>query len=126
MLVIGQSNLFSKARQQPDKVKLVLDKIKTDGLRPTIESVRNKLDQPLPLGYCNVGTVIEIGSGVTDIKVGDRVVSNGPHAEIVCVHRNLVCPIPDSVDDECCLHCCISYWFTGYELINPTLGKQLL
>ena len=92
MLVeFGQSNLISKARQQPDKVKSVFDKVKTDGLRPTIESVRNKLDQPLPLGYCNVGTVIEVGSGVTDINAGDRVVSNGPHAEIVCVPRNLVC-----------------------------------
>ncbi|MDZ4345048.1 MAG: hypothetical protein U1E51_21715, partial [Candidatus Binatia bacterium] len=45
----------NKARQQPDKVRMVLDKVRTDGLMPTIASVRNKLDQPLTLGYCNVG-----------------------------------------------------------------------
>ena len=56
MLVeFGKSNLISKARQQPDKVKQVLDKIKTEGLVPTLEAVFNKLGEPLPLGYCNVG-----------------------------------------------------------------------
>ena len=63
MLVeFGKASLIQKARQQPDKVKLVLDKIKTEGLIPTIETVFNKLEQPLPLGYCNVGKVIEVGN----------------------------------------------------------------
>ncbi|HZW66526.1 MAG TPA: hypothetical protein VFF23_12600, partial [Hanamia sp.] len=58
MLVeFGKSNLISKARQQPDKVKQALDKIKTEGLMPTLEAVFNKLGEPLPLGYCNVGRV---------------------------------------------------------------------
>ncbi len=78
MLVeFGKANLIQKARQQPDKVKQVLDKIKTEGLMPTLEAVFNKLEQPLPLGYCNVGEVIEVGKGVMDFKVGDRVASNG-------------------------------------------------
>jgi predicted dehydrogenase/threonine dehydrogenase-like Zn-dependent dehydrogenase len=124
MLVeFGQSSLISKARQQPDKVKLVLDKVKTDGLRPTIESVRNKLDQPLPLGYCNVGKVIDVGPGVTDINV----VSNGPHAEIVCVPRNLICRIPDSVDDEDAAFTVVSaIGLQGIRLINPTLGETVV
>ena len=54
----GKANPIDKARQQPDKVCMVLDKIKTDGLQPTIEAVFNKLDQPLPLSYCNVGKVV--------------------------------------------------------------------
>ena len=58
MLVdFGKAGLIDKARQQPDKVRMVLDKIRTDGLMPTLEAVRNKLDQPLPMGYCNVGVV---------------------------------------------------------------------
>ena len=62
MLVeFGQAELIDKARQQPDKVRMVLDKIRTDGLLPTLEAVRSKLDQPLPLGYCNVGVVLEVG-----------------------------------------------------------------
>ena len=50
------------------------------------DSVFNKLGQPLPLGYCNVGTVMEVGRGVTEFNVGDRVASNGPHLSMyVCL-----------------------------------------
>jgi threonine dehydrogenase-like Zn-dependent dehydrogenase len=101
MLVeFGKASLFDKARQQPDKVKMVWDKVKTDGLRPTVEAVFNKLEQPLPLGYCNVGTVVAVGEGVKDVQLGDRVASNGPHAEVVCVPRNLIAKVPDAVSDD--------------------------
>src|SRR3954453_7028512 len=74
MLVdFGKAGLIDKARQQPDKVRMVLDKIRTDGLLPTIDTVRNKLDQPMPLGYCNAGIVVDVGAGVTQFAVGDRV-----------------------------------------------------
>ena len=90
MLVeFGKAGWVKKACKQPDKVKKVLDKISTDGLKPTIEAVFNKLDQPLPLGYCNVGVIHEVGHGVTNFKKGDRVVSNGKHAEVVNVPTNL-------------------------------------
>src|SRR5664280_2203555 len=72
MLVeFGKSNLISKAYQQPERVKMVLDKIKSDGLIPTIETVFNKLEQPLPLGYSNAGVVVEIGEGVNGFSAGD-------------------------------------------------------
>src|SRR5215471_3988272 len=84
MLVdFGRAGWIDKARQQPEKVRQVLDKVRTDGLLTTLDAVRSKLDQPLPLGYCNVGTVLAVGAGVTGFSVGDRVVSNGPHAEVV-------------------------------------------
>ena len=92
MLVeFGRANLLQKARQQPERVKQVLGKIKTDGLKPTLDAVFNKLEQPLPLGYCNVGRVIAVGDGVHDFKTGDRVASNGHHAEYVCVPKKSVC-----------------------------------
>src|SRR5690349_15594963 len=81
--------LIDKARQQPDKVRMVLDKIKTDGLVPAISTVLNKLDQPLPMGYCNAGVVVEVGELVSGFAVGDRVASNAKHAEIVHVPVNL-------------------------------------
>ena len=101
MLVeFGQASLLAKARSQPERVQQVLDKMRTDGVLPTLESVFNKLGQPLPLGYCNAGTVIAVGDGVTGFAVGDRVVSNGAHAEIVNVPQNLCARIPDNVSDS--------------------------
>jgi predicted dehydrogenase/threonine dehydrogenase-like Zn-dependent dehydrogenase len=128
MLVeFGKSNLISKARQQPEKVKQVLDKIKTEGLLPTLEAVFNKLGEPLPLGYCNVGRVIEVGEGVSEFRVGDRVASNGQHAEIVCVPKNLVTKIPDNVTDEEAVFTVIgSIGLQGLRLINPTLGETVV
>lgn len=128
MLVeFGKASLIQKARQQPDKVKMVLDKIKAEGLMPTLETVFNKLEQPLPLGYCNVGKVIEVGKGITDFKVGDRVVSNGPHAEYVSVPQNLVAHIPDNISDrEAAFTVIGSIGLQGIRLVNPTMGETVV
>ena len=128
MLVeFGKASYLEKARQQPDKVKQVLDKIKTDGLMPTLEAVFNKLDQPLPLGYCNVGRVIEVGKGVSTFKVGDRVASNGNHAEYVLVPENLAAKIPESVTDEEAAFTVIgAIGLQGIRLANPTFGETVV
>jgi predicted dehydrogenase/threonine dehydrogenase-like Zn-dependent dehydrogenase len=128
MLVeFGKSNLFQKAKQQPDKVKDVIAKIKTDGLLPTINAVFNKLGQPLPLGYCNVGKIIGIGKGVENFSIGDRVASNGPHAEIVSVPHNLVAKIPDNVsDDEATFTVVGAIGLQGVRLANPTFGETIV
>lgn len=128
MLVeFGKANLIDKARQQPDRVKQVLDKLKTDGIQPTLEAVFNKLGQPIPLGYCNVGKVIAVGRGVTEFKVGDRVASNGNHAEIVCVPKNLVAKIPDNVsDDEAAFTVIGSIGLEGIRLVKPELGETIV
>ena len=126
MLVeFGKANMIGKARQQPDKVKMVLDKVKTDGLMPTIDAVRSKLDQPLPLGYCNAGVVLE--SGVDGFEKGDRVVSNGNHAEVVRVPENLCAKIPEGVDDESAAFTVLAaIGLQGIRLIEPTLGEAVV
>ena len=128
MLVgFGKANFIQKAKQQPDKVKMVLDKIKTDGLRPTLEAVFNKLGQPLPLGYCNVGNVVAVGKGVTEFSIGDRVASNGNHAEYVCVPKNLVAKIPDNVSDEEAAFTVIgAIGLQGIRLLQPTFGETIV
>lgn len=128
MLVeFGKANFIQKAKQQPDKVKMVLDKVKTDGLKPTLNAVFNKLSQPLPLGYCNVGEVVAVGKGVTEFKVGDRVASNGNHAEYVLVPKNLVAKIPDNVTDEEAVFTVIgSIGLQGIRLLNPTFGETIV
>ena len=128
MLVeFGRASLIAKARQQPDKVKQVLEKVQSDGLMPTLDAVFRKLGQPLPLGYCNVGTVLAVGEGITDLRIGDRVASNGHHAEVVCVPRNLVALIPDAVsDDEATFTVVGAIGLQGVRLLNPTLGETVV
>lgn len=127
LIEFGKANLIQKARQQPDKVKQVFDKIKTDGLKPTLDAVFNKLGQPIPLGYCSAGRVIAVGKDVNEFKVGDRVASNGPHAEYVSVPQNLVAKIPDEVtDDEAVFTVIGAIGLQGIRLANPTLGETFV
>lgn len=118
----GKGNLIHKARSQPDKVKQVLQKARSDGVAATLDAVRSKLDQPIALGYCNVGRVIE--SRVDDFSIGDRVVSNGQHAEVVAVARNLCARVPDNVSDEAASFTVLAaIGLQGIRLAQPTLGE---
>jgi predicted dehydrogenase len=128
MLVgFGRASYLEKARQQPEKVRMVLEKVQTDGLLTTVDAVRSKLGQPLPLGYCNVGRVAEVGAGAEGFKVGDRVVSNGPHADVVKVPRNLCAKVPDEVDDEAASFVVVaSIGLQGMRLAQPTLGEAFV
>ena len=128
MLVdFGKAGWLNKARQQPDKVKMVADKIRTDGLKPTLDAISNKLDQPLPLGYCNVGEVVDKGHCVKDFKLGDRVISNGKHAEIVNVPPNLCAKVPIEVSDEEAAFTVLgAIALQGIRLAKPTLGEAVV
>lgn len=119
----GRSGLLAKAKSQPEKVRQVLQKASTDGLLPTIDAVRSKLSQPIPLGYCNVGVVSH--SENSDFKLGDRVVSNGAHADIVSVPKNLCARIPNGVtDEEASFTVVASIGLQGIRLAKPTLGEK--
>lgn len=128
MLVeFGKANFIDKARQQPEKVKQVLEKISSDGLKPTMEAVFRKLAEPIPLGYCNAGEVIAVGEGVTAFRIGDRVVSNGHHAEVVCVPTNLAAKIPDNVSyDEAAFTVVGAIALQGIRLLQPTFGETIV
>ena len=126
MLVeFSKSSLISKAKSQPEKVKQVLDKIKTDGFLPTLEVVFSKLDEPMPLGYCNSGVVVAVGENVKEFKAGDRVANNGGHAEIVCVSKNLCAKIPKGVsDDQAAFTVLSSIGLQGIRLAAPQIGEK--
>lgn len=125
LLDFGNSNYIKKALKQPDRVKEVLEKIKTDGIIDTIDAVNAKLDKPIPLGYSNAGLILESSS--TQFNAGDRVVSNGPHAEIVRVPENLCTKIPDTVSDEEASFTVLgAIGLQGIRLINPTLDETIV
>jgi len=124
LLEFGKGNLVQKAMQQPDKVKQTLEKVRTDGLNATVEAVTSKLDQPIPLGYCNAGIVREVGKEVDHVKVGDRVVSNGHHSELVIISRNLIAKIPENVTSEAAAFTPLAaIALQGLRLAKPELGE---
>ncbi len=127
LLEFGKSGWINKARQQPDKVKQVIDKIKTDGLISTYQSVMTRLDNPLPLGYCNAGTVKSIGRGVNGFEIGDRVVSNGYHSEFTMVPQNLCAKIPEQISaEEASFTVLASIALQGVRLLSPEIGETIV
>lgn len=127
MLVeFGKSNLVQKAMQQPEKVNQVKQKIKSDGFIPTLNAVVTKLGQPLPLGYCNVGRVMKVGNEVHDFNSGDRVVSNGHHAEVNAVGKNLCAKVPSNVSDEEASFTVIgAIALQSIRLLKPEIGETI-
>ena len=102
------------------------DKIRTEGLMPTMEAVFAKLDEPMPLGYSNAGVVVEVGPGVTQFAAGDRVASNGGHAEMVCRPMNLCAKIPDGVSDDAASFAVLgSIGMQGIRLLRPEIGETV-
>lgn len=124
LIDFGRAGWLGKIRQQPDKVSQVWDKVRSDGLVATAEAVNAKLDKLIPLGYANVGRVLEVGDRVTGFQVGDRVVSNGPHAEVVSVPKNLCAQVPDGVAvDDAVFTVVSAIGLQGIRLLKPTLGE---
>lgn len=122
-----KESLISRAKKNPEKILKLLDLVKNNGIKKTISSISNQIDQFFPLGYCNSGIVIEVGENISDIQIGDRVVSNGPHAEIVSVPRNLVCKIPDLVSNKHASFTVIgAIALQGVRLCKPTVGEYIV
>ncbi|HVU88691.1 MAG TPA: bi-domain-containing oxidoreductase [Pirellulales bacterium] len=126
LVEFGRAGLLSKARQSPERVKQVWDKIRAEGLMPTMEAVFAKLDEPMPLGYSNAGVVVEVGPGITQFAAGDRVASNGGHAEMVSRPVNLCAKIPAGVSDEAASFAVLgSIGLQGIRLLRPELGETV-
>ncbi|MGE0553597.1 MAG: zinc-binding alcohol dehydrogenase, partial [Gemmatimonadales bacterium] len=128
MLVeFGRAGLWGKVKSQPERVRQVVDKIRTDGLGPTLDAVRSKLGEPIPLGYCNAGVVRRVGAEVPGFRVGDRVATNGAHAEWVRVPHTLAAKIPDGVSDEAaCFAPLAAVALQGIRLAAPALGETVV
>ncbi|MEQ1645987.1 MAG: bi-domain-containing oxidoreductase, partial [Pyrinomonadaceae bacterium] len=128
---LGKKSLFGKAKERPDLVKKVLDKVKNEGLASTFTAVKAKLDAAVALGYSAAGTVVEVGGGVEGFSVGDRVACAGAgfasHAEMISVQKNLCVRIPDSVSfDVASFGTLGAIALQGVRLASPTLGEAFV
>jgi predicted dehydrogenase len=97
LMELSEKSLIGKARQRPDQVRRVMEKIRNEGLLQTVSQVREKLDEPMSMGYSSAGIVLAVGAGIQNFRPGDRVASNGPHAGVVCVPKNLCAMVPQTV-----------------------------
>jgi polar amino acid transport system substrate-binding protein len=99
----ARKSLLGKAIARPDLVKKLIAKAKTEGLWRAWQIASDRLDQPTPLGYSCAGQVLDLAGEVDGIQRGDWVACGGDsanHAEIVCVPKNLVVPIPKGVGTD--------------------------
>ena len=120
----ARGSLVSKALQQPERVRDAIQKARTDGLAATVGAIRARLDEPMAVGYCNVGRVLEVGSGVDGLTAGDLVVSNGRHAGVVVVGKNLCAKVPAGVEDDAAVFAVPgAIALQGVRLAEPTLGE---
>jgi predicted dehydrogenase/threonine dehydrogenase-like Zn-dependent dehydrogenase len=123
---LAKKSLLGKARERPDQVRRVLQKLRQEGLSETLRQVRAKLAEPIGLGYASAGVVLEVGRNVRWFRPGDRVASNGPHAEIVAVPQNLVARIPDGVSyDEACYGVVGAIALQGIRLAHVQVGDRV-
>ncbi len=124
----AQSSLLSRAKKQPEQVKLVLDFVKKEGIMAAINKVRDKLDSYKSLGYSSAGVVIE--SDCPEFSPGDRVAAAGAgfalHAEIITVPKNLVAHVPDNVElSEAAFTTLGSIALQGVRQAEPQLGENI-
>jgi predicted dehydrogenase/threonine dehydrogenase-like Zn-dependent dehydrogenase len=130
MLVeFAEKSMVGKARSRPDLVKQVIQKAQRDGILTTLESAFNRLDQPIVLGYSSAGTVVEVGEGVNQFKVGDRVACGGGgyavHAEYALIPKNLAAKLPDSISFEEGAFATIgAIALNGIRIAQPQIGEN--
>ena len=128
VLELGKKSLIGKARERPDLVRQVISRAREHGIVRTVQSVMSKMDQALQLGYSAAGVVQDIGPGVVDLKIGDRVAIAGAgyasHAEVNFVPRNLTALIPDAVSfEEAAYSTVAAIAMQGVRLARPELSE---
>ncbi|MFO7585436.1 MAG: zinc-binding alcohol dehydrogenase, partial [Anaerolineales bacterium] len=126
----AEKSLVGKARSRPDLVKQVIDKMQREGIAPTLEAAFNRLDSPMPLGYSSAGVITALGPGMDGFHIGQRVACAGGnyavHAEYNLIPRNLLTPLPDSVDFESAAFTTLgAIALHGFRLAEPQLGENV-
>ncbi len=127
----ASQGLVSKAHSRPDLVKQVIRKVKSDGLVSAYKTSMARLDVPLALGYSSMGEIIDVGSSVAGLKVGDRVACAGggyaTHAEVVYVPNNLMVKVPEQVsDDDAAFATVGAIALQGVRVADLRLGEKVV
>src|SRR5690625_1258154 len=125
MIDFAMQSMLGKARKRPDLVRQVLNKVRNDGLKPTVDAVLSRLDQPLPLGYSCAGVVEHVGRGAGEFAEGDRVACAGAgyasHAPRASARRTWPVASPAPVPSEAARSAPLGA--TGMPGVRPAGGR---
>ncbi len=120
--------LWERALKQPHNLKKGFEMMKQKGFSETMQFVKAKIEDGAAVGYSCSGVVVEVGEGVSDLFPGDRVACAGAgyasHAEVVCVPRHLVVPVPGEVSMKDASTVTLgAIAMQGVRRAGPTLGE---
>ena len=121
-------SLIGKARARPDQVRKVVETMGQLGPVATYKKVMNRLDSYTPLGYSLAGVVVAVGTGVDELKVGQRVACGGNqfalHAEYNWVPKNMCVAVPANVSQlDACFTTVGAIAMQGFRQSDATLGE---
>ncbi|MBC7910315.1 MAG: bi-domain-containing oxidoreductase [Pyrinomonadaceae bacterium] len=127
----AKKSLIGRAREHPELVKKVIQKVKDEGLLNTFDAVRSKLGSSSALGYSAAGIVAGVGEDVSEFRVGDRVACAGvgyaSHAEVLSVPKNLCVRLPEGATFEAGAFGTLgAIALQGVRLAEPTLGEAVV
>ena len=136
----GEASSSFKMREMPKPVPgsgQVLIKVEAFGLNFADVMARRGLYKeapPLPavLGYDVAGTVDEVGSNVSNIQIGDRVMAMtrfGGYAEYAITEALALAKIPDNLDAPAATALTTQYctaYFAAAEMVNLHEGDKVL
>jgi predicted dehydrogenase/threonine dehydrogenase-like Zn-dependent dehydrogenase len=123
--------LYQRALKQPENVKRVLEMMRDQGVKRTMDRVMGKLSAGSATGYSAAGVVIELGDEVEGFAVGDRVACAGAgianHAEVIDVPVNLAVKIPEDLETGIASTVTLgAIAMQGVRRAQPTLGETFV
>lgn len=130
-LKISGLPLYQRALKQPENVKRVMEMMRDQGIKRTMDRVMGKLSAGSATGYSAAGVVIEVGDEVEGFAVGDRVACAGAgianHAEVIDVPVNLSVKIPEGLDTGVASTVTLgAIAMQGVRRSQPTLGETFV
>ncbi|HKP91748.1 MAG TPA: zinc-binding alcohol dehydrogenase, partial [Thermoleophilaceae bacterium] len=126
----SEKSIVARVAERPELARKAVERVRREGLRSTLETVRGSLPGESPTGYSCAGVVVETGSAVRGLSVGDRVACAGAghanHASLVSVPSNLCAKVPDGVPmDAAALTTIASIALHGVRIADVRLGESV-
>jgi len=127
---IGAGDLVGDSSRLKKAASLASGVVKKEGFSGLVDYVKSVRNPEVALGYSVSGTVVKVGSRVTDVTAGVKVACAGEgsacHAEYVAVPRNLLAKIPEGVSmKEAAFTTLGAIAIHGFRRSSASLGESV-